>query len=71
MSALRRLLDRIGKPFHPGGKLQRFFPLYEAADTFFYAPATTPQTENLSKPGMIQPNNSRCVASASTLTCWW
>ncbi len=39
MSLLRRWLDRIGKPFHPGGKLQRFFPLYEAADTFFYAPA--------------------------------
>jgi Na+-transporting NADH:ubiquinone oxidoreductase subunit B len=39
MSALRQLLDRIGKPFHPGGKLERFFPLYEAADTFFYSPA--------------------------------
>jgi Na+-transporting NADH:ubiquinone oxidoreductase subunit B len=38
MSALRRLLDRIGKPFHPGGRLERFFPLYEAADTFFYSP---------------------------------
>ena len=44
MSALRRLLDRIGKPFQPGGKLQRFFPLYEAADTFFYAPAKTTTT---------------------------
>jgi Na+-transporting NADH:ubiquinone oxidoreductase subunit B len=38
-SALRKLLDRIGKPFHPGGRLERFFPLYEAADTFFYSPA--------------------------------
>jgi Na+-transporting NADH:ubiquinone oxidoreductase subunit B len=44
MSALRRLLDRIGKPFHPGGKLQRYFPLYEAADTFFYSPAKTTTT---------------------------
>jgi Na+-transporting NADH:ubiquinone oxidoreductase subunit B len=44
MSALRKLLDRIGKPFQPGGKLQRFFPLYEAADTFFYAPAKTTTT---------------------------
>lgn len=44
MSALRQLLDRIGKPFHPGGKLQRFFPLYEAADTFFYSPAKTTTT---------------------------
>jgi Na+-transporting NADH:ubiquinone oxidoreductase subunit B len=44
MRALRQLLDRIGKPFHPGGKLERFFPLYEAADTFFYAPAKNTTT---------------------------
>jgi Na+-transporting NADH:ubiquinone oxidoreductase subunit B len=44
MSVLRQLLDRIGKPFHPGGKLQRFFPLYEAMDTFFYAPGKTTTT---------------------------
>jgi Na+-transporting NADH:ubiquinone oxidoreductase subunit B len=43
MRALRRLLDRVGKPFHPGGKLERFFPLYEAADTFFYSPASVTQ----------------------------
>ncbi len=40
MKMLRDLLDRIGKPFHPGGRLQRLFPLYEAADTFFYAPGS-------------------------------
>ena len=44
MKPLRDLLDRIGKPFHPGGRLQRFFPLYEAADTFFYAPAKVTTT---------------------------
>ncbi len=44
MRALRNLLDRIGKPFHPGGRLERFFPLYEAADTFFYSPAKTTTT---------------------------
>jgi Na+-transporting NADH:ubiquinone oxidoreductase subunit B len=37
---LRDLLDRIGKPFHPGGRLERLYPLYEAADTFFYAPGS-------------------------------
>ena len=35
---LRLWLDRVGKPFHPGGRLERFYPLYEAADSFFYAP---------------------------------
>lgn len=40
MSALRRLLDRVGRPFHPGGRLERLYPLFEAADTFFYTPAS-------------------------------
>ena len=40
MRALRQLLDRVGRPFHPGGRLERFYPLYEAADTFFYAPGS-------------------------------
>ena len=44
MRRLRDLLDRVGKPFHPGGRLERFYPLYEAADTFFYAPAKVTQT---------------------------
>lgn len=44
MKALRALLDRIGKPFHPGGRLERLFPLYEAADTFFYTPAKVTTT---------------------------
>lgn len=38
MRLLRQLLDRAGPPFHEGGRLERFFPLYEAVDTFFYAP---------------------------------
>ena len=41
---LRRLLDKAGRPFHPGGKLQRFYPLYEAMDTFFYAPGSVTRT---------------------------
>jgi Na+-transporting NADH:ubiquinone oxidoreductase subunit B len=38
MRLLRQLLDRAGEPFHKGGRLERFYPLYEAVDTFFYAP---------------------------------
>ncbi len=44
MKLLRQWLDRVGKPFHPGGRFERFFPLYEAADTFFYSPAKTTTT---------------------------
>jgi Na+-transporting NADH:ubiquinone oxidoreductase subunit B len=35
---LRALLDRVGAAFHPGGRLERFYALYEAADTFLYTP---------------------------------
>jgi Na+-transporting NADH:ubiquinone oxidoreductase subunit B len=38
MRLLRQLLDRAGTPFHKGGRLERLHPLYEAVDTFFFAP---------------------------------
>lgn len=44
MRALRALLDHVGKPFQPGGRLERFYPLYEAADTFFYSPGEVTKT---------------------------
>ena len=41
MKSLRAYLDRIEPNFHPGGKYQKFYALYEAVDTIFYAPGTT------------------------------
>lgn len=38
MKALRRVLDRIEPHFHKGGKYERFYPAWEAVDTFFYTP---------------------------------
>jgi Na+-transporting NADH:ubiquinone oxidoreductase subunit B len=38
MKALRKLLDRFHPYFRPGGKLERLYPLYEAADSFLYTP---------------------------------
>ena len=35
MKLLRKLLDRIGPTFEKGGKLERFYPLYEVTDSFF------------------------------------
>ena len=40
MKPLRDLLDRIGRNFEKGGRLERFHPFWEAADTFFYTPAS-------------------------------
>ena len=37
---LRKLLDRIEPEFHKGGRLERFYPMYEAIDTFLYTPGS-------------------------------
>jgi len=37
---LRRFLDDIAPYFEKGGRLEAFFPLYEAIDTALYTPAT-------------------------------
>ncbi len=42
--ALRRLLDSIEPHFHKGGKLEKWYPLYEAVDTIFYAPGSVTRT---------------------------
>ena len=35
---LRKLLDSVAPLFESGKKLEKFYPLYEAADTFIYTP---------------------------------
>jgi len=39
MKGLRAFLDRTGRHFEPGGRLERLYPLWEAADTFLYTPS--------------------------------
>ena len=41
MKLLRRILDRQARHFEPGGRFERFYPLYEAPDTFLYTPGKT------------------------------
>ena len=36
MNGLRKLLDQYEGHFAEGGKLEKFFPLYEAADSFLF-----------------------------------
>ncbi len=38
MKFLRDMLDRMHPLFEKGGKLEKLYPLYEAADTFLYTP---------------------------------
>lgn len=44
MKSLRSLLDRIAPNFEKGGRLERWYPLWEAADTFFYTPHAVTRT---------------------------
>lgn len=42
--ALRKFLDKIEHNFEKGGRFEKWYALYEAADTFFYRPASVTKT---------------------------
>lgn len=42
--ALRKALDSLEPHFHEGGKWEKWYALYEAADTIFYSPDSTTKT---------------------------
>ena len=35
---MRKFLDKLAPRFEKDGKLEKFYPLYEAMDTFLYTP---------------------------------
>lgn len=37
---LRKFLDNLSPHFHPGGRYEKWYALYEAVDTIFYSPAS-------------------------------
>ena len=41
MKMLRKLLDRVEPHFKEGGKLEKFYVIYEATDTILYTPGHT------------------------------
>ena len=38
MKFLRKQLDKLAPNFEKGGKLEKWYPLYEAADSFMFTP---------------------------------
>ena len=38
MSFIRKNLDKIKKPFEKGGKLEKFYPAFDAFETFLFVP---------------------------------
>jgi len=41
---LRTILDNVEPEFQDGGRFSRFYPLYEAIDTFFFSPSSVTQS---------------------------
>ncbi|HBX27161.1 MAG TPA: NADH:ubiquinone reductase (Na(+)-transporting) subunit B, partial [Gammaproteobacteria bacterium] len=50
--SLRTYLDRIEPKFQSGGKYEKFYALYEAIDTIFYAPGTTTKSSSHVRDGI-------------------
>jgi Na+-transporting NADH:ubiquinone oxidoreductase subunit B len=48
---LRRFLDKQGELFKKGGRLERFYPLYEAMDTFLYTPGAVAGNASFARDG--------------------
>jgi len=41
VKAIRQFFDKLEPHFHKGGKLEKYYALYEVFDTFFFSPSTT------------------------------
>ncbi|MEQ9410458.1 MAG: NADH:ubiquinone reductase (Na(+)-transporting) subunit B [Fuerstiella sp.] len=52
MKFLRDKLDQLEPLFHKGGRLERFYPVYEAIDTFLYTPGQVTQGASHVRDGM-------------------
>lgn len=51
---LRKQLDKIAPLFHKGGKLERYYPLYEATDTFLFTPGQVTRAPSHIRDGIDQ-----------------
>ncbi|MGI9590362.1 MAG: NADH:ubiquinone reductase (Na(+)-transporting) subunit B, partial [Myxococcota bacterium] len=52
MKFLRDALDQVAPHFEEGGRLERLYPLYEAADTFLYTPGIVTRTGSHVRDGL-------------------
>src|SRR5688572_11367698 len=50
--SLRRILDNLEPHFHKGGRYEKWYALYEAADTIFYKPADVTKTSSHVRDGI-------------------
>ena len=59
---VKAVLDRIAPNFEKGGRFERWYPLWEAADTFFYTPHAVTRTSALRK---VSSNRGHFAASGA------
>ncbi|WP_197473251.1 RnfABCDGE type electron transport complex subunit D, partial [Oleiphilus sp. HI0123] len=49
---LRTVLDKMEPHFEKGGKYEKWYALYEAADTIFYSPSSVTKTTSHVRDGL-------------------
>ena len=64
MKPLRDFLDKQGEHFHKGGKLEKFYPVFEAGDTILYTPGEVTKADAHVRDGMDQKRLMITVALA-------
>jgi Na+-transporting NADH:ubiquinone oxidoreductase subunit B len=52
MGRLRDALDRIEPEFEPGGRYERYYPVYEMLDTILYSPGSVTRTASHVRDGL-------------------
>src|SRR5690606_29546447 len=50
--SLRQILDQLGKKFEKGGPLEKYYALYEGADTFLFTPGLKTRTASHVRDGL-------------------
>lgn len=68
---LRQMLDAVEPHFTKGGKLEKWFPLYEAVDTFLYSPATVTHAASHVRDGVDLKRIMILVWLATFPTMFW
>ena len=70
MKLLRNVLDKQGKLFHKGGKLEKLFPLYEAGDTFVFTTGKVSEGPTHVRDGLDLKRMMMTVVLA-LIPCFW
>ena len=75
MKFLRKQLDKLAPNFEKGGKLEKWYPLYEAADSFMFTPGHRSKAgahvrDSSSAAHALRAIGARCAGPPSVNRAW-